>query len=243
MSIKQLKPLGVLGGMGPLATQVFYGMVIENTDAGCDQDHVNMIIVNHAAMPDRTGALLSGDTGRLYSELLEDCIFLEESGACAIAVPCNTSHYFADKLQGEVGVPIINMIRETVKSISASRGRGARAGILATDGTVNLGLYQAEMEKEGIVPVVLSPENQKRTMKIIYDGIKAGGEVDFADFEEIEKELLAKGCDCAVMGCTELSCFMKIYGVSQGFYIDAMKVLATKAITAAGGRLRQSCGK
>jgi len=238
MALGHLKPMGVLGGMGPLATQVFYGIVIENTAAFRDQDHVNMIIVSHATLPDRTEALLSGDTEQLYSELREDCIFLEESGACCIAVPCNTSHYFVDRLQSQVGVPIINMIRETVKDIAAAKGSGARAGILATDGTVQLGLYQAEMEKEGIVPVTLSCENQKRAMEIIYNGVKAGRDVDVAEFADIEKELLGKGCDCAVLGCTELSCFMKTCGSSPGFYFDALKTLAVKAIAAAGGRLR-----
>jgi aspartate racemase len=71
-------------------------------------------------------------------------------------------------------------------------------------------------------------------MKIIYDGIKNGGEIDYKDFEEIEKEMLDGGCEHAIMGCTELSCFMDMYEIEQGFYIDAMKVLALEAIKAAG---------
>ena len=230
--------IGVLGGMGPLATKVFFGMVIDNTDAHCDQDHIDMIIINHASMPDRTEALLSGNTGPLYSKLLEDCVFLEKSGVSHIAIPCNTSHFFIDSLQAELKIPIINMIRETVSDIRESEGDGTNIGILATDGTVELGLYQKELVRQGLTPFIPSGENQKRVMRIIYDGIKNGGEINFADFTEIEKELIAGGCKRAVMGCTELSCFKQMYDLSD-FYHDAMLSLALKTIISAGGKLRQ----
>jgi len=234
MSHQLLNCIGVLGGMGPLATQLFYGMIIANTASAKDQDHIDMIILNHASMPDRTEALLSGNTQPLYSKLLEDCIFLEKSGVSHIAIPCNTAHFFIDRLKTEVKVPIINMIHEAVKKLKETKGEGTKIGILATDGTVKLGIYQAEMEKEGLIPITPSEQSQKLVMKIIYDGIKNGGEIDTKDFEKIEREMIDKGCEYIVMGCTELSCFMDMYNLSQDFYIDAMKILALKVIDAAG---------
>jgi aspartate racemase len=102
--------LGVIGGMGPLATQLFYKMVIENTDASCDQDHIDMIILSHASMPDRTLAIEEERTDELVEKLSADARFLEESGATCIAVPCNTTHVILPKLQEKVGIPIIDMI-------------------------------------------------------------------------------------------------------------------------------------
>jgi len=236
-----VKRIGVLGGMGPLATQLFYGMVISNTVAEKDQDHIDMIILNCASMPDRTQALLSGDTQSLYLRLLDECYFLENSGVSHIVIPCNTAHFFVERLQSQLKTPVINMIYEVVKDLKKINERAGerdeermKVGILATDGTVKLGVYQAELEKNGFLPVILSDENQKRVMKIIYDGIKNGGEIDFKDFEEIEKEMKTKGCTYVIMGCTELSCFMEMYNISQGFYIDAMKTLAVRTIEAAG---------
>jgi len=235
---KMTKPIGVLGGMGPLATKVFFGMIIDNTDAHCDQEHINMIILNHSTTPDRTEALLSGDTGFLFDSLLSDCVFLEKSGASHIAIPCNTSHAFLDKLQANIGIPIINMIHEAVGDIVSDKGKGVKVGVLATDGTINIGLYQEEMQKQGLIPFIPSAENQKRIMRIIYEGIKNGGEIDFAEFTEIENELTREGCQCAVMGCTELSCFKEIYSLSKSFYFDAMETLAIKTILAAGGKVK-----
>jgi len=239
MSFNDKKTIGVLGGMGPLATQLFYGMVIDYTKAGCDQDHINMIILNHASIPDRTEALLSGNTETLYDALLGDCVFLEKSGVSHIVIPCNTSHVFIDRLQSEIGIPIINMIAGAVGDIRRIKGCGIKAGILATDGTVKLGLYSKAMEEAGILPVIPSERSQKLIMKIIYDGIKSGGAIDPEDFEAVGRELREKGCECAIMGCTELSCFMKFYDVPRDFYFDAMESLVLKTIIAAGGEIKK----
>ena len=86
------KILGVIGGMGPLATQLFYRMVIESTDAKKDQDHINMIILNHATMPDRTAAIMDGTIDKVLDKLAADAKYLEDGGATCIAIPYNTTH-------------------------------------------------------------------------------------------------------------------------------------------------------
>ncbi|MGI6728113.1 MAG: aspartate/glutamate racemase family protein [Anaerovoracaceae bacterium] len=232
------KILGVLGGMGPLATQLFYKQIIERTEVACDQDHMDMIILSHASMPDRTAAILSGRTEDLYKALLEDAKRLENNGVTAIAIPCNTSHFFVDKLQKEISVPIIHMIRETVKTLIEGSKIIDCVGILATDGTLKSELYQKACVEIGIRPVVPTPESQKLVMKIIYDGIKGGGKIDFNDFLIIERELNEKGCKAAIMACTELSCFKELYHLSD-YYIDAMEVLAIKSIEICGKKLKE----
>lgn len=118
---KEDKILGIVGGMGPLATQLFYRMLIGMTDAEKDQDHLDMIILNHASMPDRTEAIKTGNIEILFAELLKDVKKLEGDGVSAIAIPCNTSHMVIDRLQAEVSIPIINMIRETVRYIKKGK--------------------------------------------------------------------------------------------------------------------------
>ena len=132
--MKQEAKLGVLGGMGPQATQVFYQFVLDRTDAARDQDHLPALILSDTGIPDRTTAILSGDTEGLYRRLLGDAKLLEGCGCTALAIPCNTSHYFADRLQGEIGVPIIHMLRETAKLLAAQGKK--HPGILGTDGTI-----------------------------------------------------------------------------------------------------------
>ena len=123
--------LGVLGGMGPQATNTFYQFVIDRTDAQRDQDHVNALILSDSDMPDRTAAILGSDEARerVYRRLLSDARLLEQAGCTAIAVPCNTSHFFLDRVQEQIGVPILHMIRETAKVLAAQGKK--RPGILA----------------------------------------------------------------------------------------------------------------
>lgn len=134
--------LGVLGGMGPQATQVFYQYVLDRTEASCDQEHLPALILSDTGVPDRTASILTGNTEPMYQRLLADARLLEECGCTVIAIPCNTSHYFADRLQGEISIPLIHMPREAV-GVLAELGE-KKVGILATDGTVQTGIYQKE---------------------------------------------------------------------------------------------------
>ena len=70
--MKQEAKLGVLGGMGPQATQVFYQFVLDRTDAARDQDHLPAVILSDTGIPDRTAAILSGNTEELYRRLLKE---------------------------------------------------------------------------------------------------------------------------------------------------------------------------
>ena len=227
--------LGVLGGMGPQATQVFYQFVLDRTDAAKDQDHLPAVILSDTGIPDRTAAILSGDTEEVYRRLLEDARQLEGCGCTAIAIPCNTSHYFADALQGEVGVPVLHMIRETA-ALLAAQGK-KRPGILGTDGTVQTGLYQKECAALGLEAVPPDPDTQKLVTSIIYDEIKQGEKGSRDKFARIDRAIRRMGCDCAVLACTELSVFSTYHSLPP-FYVDAMAVLAEKAVTACGYPLR-----
>ena len=231
---KQTK-LGVLGGMGPQATQVFYQFVLDRTDAAADQEHLPAVILSDTGIPDRTAAILSGDTEGLYRRLLDDARLLERCGCTAIAIPCNTSHYFADKLQGDVGIPILHMIRETAAALAAQGKK--RPGILGTDGTVRTGLYQKECAAVGLEAAAPDPETQRLVMSIIFDEIKRGETGSRDKFAKIDRAIRKAGCDCAVLACTELSVF-STYHPLPPFYVDAMAVLAERAVEICGYPLR-----
>ena len=228
------KILGVIGGMGPQATQSFYQDVINNTVASKDQEHIDMVIINHASMPDRTSAILSGDTEPVFEKLLNDAHKLEKFGVDYIAMPCNTSHYFIDKLKLKTKATFIDMIEETAKVL---KQRGVKkAGIMATDGTLNSNIYKLKMEKFGIDTIYPSEAMQKKVMEIIYEQIKAGKEPSKESFEAIVSELKQGGAQAIVLGCTELSYYAQINKL-EDFYVDAQKVLVRKAIELCGGKL------
>ena len=229
--------LGVLGGMGPQATNTFYQFIIDRTDARTDQEHVNALILSDSQMPDRTAAILGGeeDRERVFQRLLTDARLLESAGCTAIALPCNTSYFFLDRVQEQIGIPILHMIRETAKVLAAQGKK--RPGILATDGTIQTGLYQKEFAALGIQAVVPSPQAQDLVMSLIYDDVKAGRDGDPEKFAAIHRDLVGQGWDCGVLACTELSVFAAQTRLPP-FYTDAMAVLAVRAIQACHKPLR-----
>ena len=229
-------PIGIIGGMGPMASQLFYKMVTEHTAAERDQDHIDLILLSDASMPDRTAAILSGQYEGPYEQLLSDARLLERCGCAAIAVTCNTAHFFADMIAGKIGIPILHMIRETAAAL-ARRCPGGTAGILATDGTIQTRTYQKECIAQGFEGVAPDRETQRLVMSIIYDEIKKGEKGSREKFAAIDRSLRALGCDAAILGCTELSVYRVYHGLPD-FYVDAMEVLVEQAITTCGKRLR-----
>lgn len=229
--------LGVLGGMGPQATNTFYQRIIDRTQAEKDQEHLQVLIWSDAKIPDRTAGILAGPEAaeQVYQALLDGARLLERAGCTVLAIPCNTSHYFADRLQAQLRIPIIHMIRETVAAIQAMGKK--TVGILATDGTVQTGIYQKELTAAGLTPVTLPERLQKTVMSIIYDEIKKGETGSREKFGEVDAWLRQAGCDCAILGCTELSVYRNLHSLPP-YYIDAMEVLAQQAILRCGKQLR-----
>lgn len=223
------KRLGILGGMGPQATNDFYQFILDRTDAHKDQEHLSAVIFSDADMPDRTAAILSGDTQPVLARMRSGAKMLERCGCDAIAVPCNTAHYFLDEIQPEINIPILHMIRET--ALDLERQGRKKVCILATDGTIQSGLYQLELGKLGIQSAVPDPQTQKLVMSLIYDEIKAGHPGDMDKFAAIHRGLRTLGCDCVVVACTEMSVFASRHKLPP-YYVDAMSVLARRCLEA-----------
>lgn len=237
MKAQQEGILGVLGGMGPQATNTFYQRIIDRTQAETDQEHLRVLIWSDAKIPDRTAGILGtpDQAEAVYAALLAGAKLLEGAGCTVLAIPCNTSHYFADRLQAQLKIPLIHMIRETVAAIQAMGKK--TVGILATDGTVQTGIYQKELTAAGLTPVTLPERLQKTVMSIIYDEIKKGETGSREKFGEVDAWLRQAGCDCAILGCTELSVYRALHSLPP-YYMDAMEVLAEQAILRCGKQLR-----
>ena len=222
-----------------MASQKFCELLISRTKADCDRGHINFILMNHATMPDRTSSILAGDTAELRRLLLEDCRTLESLGCRAICVTCNTSHYLVHQFEGELGIPVISMIRESAKELGRRLRAGAKVAVLATDGTVKTGLYQEALEVQGLTPWIPSQEGQKLVMHLIYDCVKASKPCDRAAAKAIDRELRSEGCEAALLACTELPLLREIGMFDSALYVDPMEVMADRAIEFMGKEVRR----
>lgn len=233
----ELKSLGVIGGMGPKATSVFVDQIIENTAADRDQEHIDMVILNHATLPDRTSVIL-GNRGEVFLEAVaKDLKLLEMAGVANIAIPCNTSHYFYNEMQQMTHINIINMVDETLRVISSTFGEHCKVGILATNGTVSSGVYKKGCSKYNMELHVPNEVVQEHVMDIIYNKVKRNLPVEPTEFEGIINGLLVNdNCNCVIIACTELSLIPLRDEISK-YCVDAMAVLVKKSIELSGKHL------
>lgn len=229
------KIVGVIGGMGPLATVDLYRKIVEHTLADCDQAHVRTIIDSNTNIPDRTAALLSGGESPVR-ELQSSARLLERAGAQVLVMPCHTAHCFYGEVQAAVQVPVLNMIQLTVHEL---KRRGvARAGLLATDGAVQSGIYQRHFEGSGIELLLPDPEGQAALMDMIYSGVKAGrSDYDTQAVRTALDRLIDAGAQTLILGCTELPPAFEMYGLDYP-NLDPTLTLALAAITASGGTVK-----
>lgn len=226
-----MKTLGVIGGLGPMATAYFMQLVIDMTDAATDQEHIPMIIYNCPQIPDRTSYLLGKSDHNPGPQIIECGKKISQAGAELIAIPCITAHALYPEIEKELETPVLHIIRETAAYLKKEGIRSV--GLEATDGTVQTGVFQKELERQGIEVILPSKEKQQMVMHIIYNNVKAGRRVDMDRFQQVEEELHEKGAEVIILGCTELSMISRDEKLGHG-YLDAMEVLARAAVLQCG---------
>ncbi len=227
--------VGVLGGLGPKATADFMDLVIDNTDVTCDQEHVDMIVSNHATIPDRTAYILDNTKDNPVPYLIQDAKMLESCGCNFLVMPCNTSHFMYDEISGSVNIPLINMPYEVSKIIN-NNPRIKKVGIMATLGTLKSKVYERYLEKE-----IYYPEDSvnDEVMDLIYNKVKKGISVSKKEFYDVANKYFLAGCDLIITGCTELSVIVRDNDLYEdNRIIDSLKVLADKTIVDAGKKLK-----
>lgn len=236
MMEKKKQMLGVIGGLGPVATAYFMELVTVMTDVKTDQEHLPMLICSVPSIPDRTRHILDNTQPSPLPEMLRIGNFLAQQDVQRIAIPCVTAHYFIQQLKAGIPVPLLNGVHETALHLKEQGVE--KVGIMATDGTVRSGIFHRELENCGLQAIVPSQQRQADVMSLIFDNIKAGEPADMEKFHAVRKELQEKGAQAIILGCTELSLIKRDYAIGAGF-VDAMEVLAQQAVLQCGMPLKK----
>ncbi|MBE6934101.1 MAG: aspartate/glutamate racemase family protein [Ruminococcaceae bacterium] len=227
--------LGVIGGLGPIATAYFMELCINMTDAETDQQHLPMIVYNTPDIPDRTEYILDNTKESPLPRMLELGKLLEPQVGC-IAIPCITAHYFMDTLKSQISVPLINGVQETVAHLKENGIQ--KVGIMATDGTIQAGIFHRELENQGMLPIAPGPAAQRDVMHLIFENVKAGKPAEMNRFASASADLRSQGAQAVILGCTELSLIKRDHQIGAGF-IDAMEVLARQSVIACNKPLKK----
>ncbi|WP_300410656.1 amino acid racemase [Lagierella sp.] len=221
----KIKKLGIIGGMGPLATVRFFERIVKNTKASKDQDHIDMVILNHASLPDRTRIISEGKFDVFLNEIKADFDIMNNIEVDNIVIPCNTSHFFIDEFKKMTDINIINMVEETVSFIASSTNFN-KIAVLGTLGTLNSRVYDRYIEKYKLTNYKLKDDEKTLTMDTIYN-VKEKSILQSKDFEDMIVKLNQNKI-IPILACTELSCLE--FSNPNLQFIDAMDILTSRAI-------------
>jgi aspartate racemase len=222
------KTIGVIGGMGPESTALFYKLLIiecqKQYNAKYDEDFPEIIIIN-LPIPDPVSKIENPE--RTVKMMAQTVNKLQTIGAAFVVMPCNTSHYFYDEVSKRIGIPFLNMLSETSKKIEKTGKR--KVGILATNSTIKYKLYDDELSKKNIEFIV--PEQQDKLNAVIYN-ILSGKKLqeDETVLRRIIDDLLTKGAEGILIGCTDIPVLLNKDKYPDVLFFDSLDILAESTI-------------
>lgn len=228
-SLPTKRRIGILGGMGPEATVLLMSRIISMTEARDDTDHVPLLVDNNTQVPSRIKALIE-KTGEDPGPVLIDMARrLEAAGVAALAMPCNTAHYYAPRIQAAVSIPLLNMIElsadAAAKATADSQGpSSSRIGILASPAVQTTGLFDRACARRGLKTVY--PTDQDSLLACIRAVKTNGSHRQARDLlKHAALELHEGGVEVLLVACSELSIISDVIPRDFGM-IDTLDVLA-----------------
>lgn len=198
-----MRPVGILGGMGPGATVLLMQKIIAATPALDDADHVPLLVDQNPQVPSRIRHLVEGTGEDPTSVLVAMAQRLQGAGAQALAIPCNTAHHYAPAIRASVQIPLIDMVSLSVTHAAGLAPQRGTVGILASPAVRLTGLFDRAFAVVGLTPVY-APDDE---VLAIIRRIKADGPVTDARLAlaKVSRGLLARGANIQMIACTEFS--------------------------------------
>ncbi|MDA7963961.1 amino acid racemase [Ruegeria sp.] len=198
------KVVGVLGGMGPEATILLQERVLQAVDARDDADHLPLLIDMNPQVPSRIAHLIEGTGPSPAPVLIGMAQRLEQAGASALAMPCNTAHHYLAEMSDHLSVPFLDMTALSIARIAQDLPQGSSVGFLASPAVQRAGVFDAALNRHGLRG--LWPEQPDPMLAAIRD-IKANGPTQAAArmLSDAASELASKGAAHLIVACSEFS--------------------------------------
>jgi aspartate racemase len=231
------KVLGVLGGMGPLASAQFMLRLTLLTPATRDQDHIPALLWSDPRVPDRTLGKLEGGADPL-PWLLRGIAGLREAGSGAIAIPCNTAHGWYQEMQDAAEMPILHIVDAAASDLHRLGIAPTRIGVMGTAATLAMRLYQDRLGTLGWDCITPTGQQMERLVTPSIALVKANRVAEaYAPLADVVNDLASRGAAAVVLGCTEIPLGI-LAGPANGLrvpVVDTIDALARAAIAWARG--------
>jgi aspartate racemase len=199
-----MRTLGVLGGMGPLASAEFMRQLTLLTPAARDQDHIPAILWSDPRVPDRVAGW-RGTADSPLPALLRGLRGLEAAGCDGIAMPCNTAHGWFTEMQEATRLPILHIVDAAEAGLAAQGIAPGPIGVMGTAGTLEMRLYQDRLAPRGWTCLMPTPEEMADLVTPAIAQVKANRvTAAYPPLAEAAARLAARGARAVVLACTEI---------------------------------------
>ncbi len=219
--------------MGPDATVDFMARVLALTPAVTDQDHIPMLVDHNPCVPARRAALFDGgeDPGAAIAAMGQR---LEAAGADYLVMVCNFAHAYVEQLQRTTAIPLLSIVEETAEACTAYD----KVAVLASDGCLGAGLYQAALGHRGVEFVLPEPDEMTELMRLI-NRVKAGdrGPAVARDMRSLATRVAERGAEAVVAGCTEIPVVLDAADVAMPL-LSSTDLLAAAVVAIGRGKRR-----
>lgn len=223
--------VGILGGMGPLATAELFTALVRATPADKDWNHLHILVDNNPRMPSRSRAFLFGEASPV-PYLVAGAQRLLAAGAQLLVVPCNSAAYYLQPVRDAAGaVPVLDPVQATSAVIVTGWGaeRPPRAPlVLGGMVTYRARLYSDALAGSHVHPRYPSEEAQREVVALI-EQLKAGAAGAAERVEELVRRAVDSGADSVILGCTELTLVAARLGRGVPVY-DSTALLARRTL-------------
>ena len=201
-----MKTIGLLGGMTPESTRVYYDLLIQKArQPGGDPLRNPEIVIFSINLTEvvriqRRGAI--SEAASYLGEILER---LRLAGAEIGALTANTPHSYLDEIRAATALPLVSIVTAT-RDAARNRGLG-RSLLLGTRMTMEAQMYPREFSDAGLEIVVPCEDDREFLDEVIYGDLAVGvvkPEVRSRVLDICEKHLKDDLIDSMILGCTEL---------------------------------------
>ncbi|MFP1961007.1 aspartate/glutamate racemase family protein [Lonsdalea quercina] len=198
--------IGVLGGMGPLATADLVQKIIVSTPADRDQDHVPLVVWNVPQIPDRQKAL-AGTGPSPLPVLLKAIRALNQLPLSHIVIPCNTAHHWFDALAAASRAPMLHIADATLAAMREHVTVPPEVtGLIATQGTLRAGWYQQRLAATGNEVLEPTPQEMEELFVPGCYAVKRGELVEGGVLlAQLAERLADRGATRLILACTEVA--------------------------------------
>ncbi|WP_426956816.1 aspartate/glutamate racemase family protein [Muricoccus radiodurans] len=222
--------LGVLGGMGPLASAEFMRQLTLLTPAERDQDHIPAVLWSDPRVPDRNAARRGTGPDPLPI-LLRGIRGLEAAGCGAIAIPCNTAHGWIDGMRAATRLPILHIVEAAAEALRRQGIGPGTIGVMGTAATLAMGLYQDGLRDGGWDVIAPDAAEMARLVTPAIELVKANRvNESHAPLAEAARLLTARGARAVVLGCTEIPLGIAAGPAPPFPVVDTIEALARASI-------------